>query len=139
MQRAANGSRTVEVGVGHLQVVLHRHRMRIADPGAHDVCREHLHQLGFTGGAQVLKQLWPGRQPRPLDDPVELGAEVLLGVPVAGYHVLGAFLRLLEYLAQMWQQLREQRKRSGLAALMVFGLGAADDDSAARPVDVGPT
>lgn len=49
------------VVVRHLQIVLHRDRLRIADPLAHNLHRKPLGKLRLPRGPEVLKQLRLGR------------------------------------------------------------------------------
>ena len=68
--------RFCEVILGYLEVMFRRDGLGIADPRAHDVQRVFLSQFGFTGTAEILKQLCPGLQARPLDDPSQLRSEI---------------------------------------------------------------
>ncbi|MCE9554552.1 MAG: hypothetical protein K8T91_14430 [Planctomycetes bacterium] len=58
--------------VGHLQVVLGRDFGAVADPLADDVHREGIGQLCLPRRPQILKELRPGRQTGPFDDPLKL-------------------------------------------------------------------
>jgi len=89
LQRAAIGT-TGEVFVGYLQIMFLRHHLRIANPRTEDVCRERFGQLGFSGRAQIVEQLGPRFEPRPLHDPRELGAQVFLRVSIPGNDVIRA-------------------------------------------------
>ncbi|RIK85331.1 MAG: hypothetical protein DCC67_04045 [Planctomycetota bacterium] len=64
--------RSSEVFVGHLQIVLLRDPLTVADPCARDIQRVPLGQFGLPRRPQVLKQLRPRLQAGPLDDPLKL-------------------------------------------------------------------
>ena len=67
------------VFVGHLPVVFLRYGLSVPEPLAYLVLRPPIrNQLRRPRGPDVLKQLWPRRQPGPVDDPLKLGSEVRL-------------------------------------------------------------
>lgn len=76
-----------EVGVGHLQVVLGRDPLGVADPVADDVNWKLTRQLCFASCPQVVKKLRPAWNTGPLQDAQELGPQVRVSVPVAAYNV----------------------------------------------------
>ncbi|MBW3599902.1 MAG: hypothetical protein KY475_21850 [Planctomycetes bacterium] len=139
--------RPAEVFIGRLQVVLGRDRNGIANPLAHDMCRELLGQLGLPRAAEVLKQLRPRLQTRPLDDPLKLRAEVRLAVAAAANDGLLAEAVLLgvEFLQQHVQgcledrsQFWEQRDDPRVAAWVVLRFRTVDGDPAILPIHVAP-
>jgi hypothetical protein len=93
---------------GHLQIVLGRDHLGVADPCANHVDWVRLRQLRFPRGTQIVKKFWPRRQARPPDNSEELGAEVLIGLAVAVYDMngsgLGEVKRFLEGNAQLGEK-----------------------------------
>lgn len=70
--------------VGHLEIVALGDRLRVAKPGADDVDRIPLRQFRLATRAQVVKDLGPGLDARPLDNPPELHARAGMPVAIAG-------------------------------------------------------
>ena len=68
--------------VGHLQVVLRRDGLRVADPLANDVHGEVFGEFRLPRATEVLEQLGPGLQTGPLDDPKQLSPQVGIRVAV---------------------------------------------------------
>nr|WP_232536316.1 hypothetical protein [Lacipirellula parvula] len=138
-----------EVLVGHLQVVLRRDRLAVADPLADDVHREGFGQFRLPRAPQVVEDLRPSAQPCPFDDPLELSAQVRVLVAIAGDHEhLRPFLgverhhRLLDQRPGVFQvrpQFREDRNDASPLPFVVLSLRAADRHAVVSPVDVDPT
>ena len=90
----------LEVLIGHLQIMLSRHRPRIADPRADDMLRPPLTPFCLPSGSEILKQLRPGLQPSLPENPEELGSQVAVGVSVFGDDVDSPGLRRFEGIPQ---------------------------------------
>jgi len=83
------------MGIGNREIVLGGNQGTVADPLADDVDGKFLGQLGFPAGPQILKEPGPGLRPRPMDDPLQLGPEILVGVAIVDNDVFRARLGLL--------------------------------------------
>lgn len=68
--------RLLPVVVGNLGVVLHCHCGAVAYIFTDFMYREQLHQFSFPCTSQILKQLWPGLQTCPLDNPSHVSSQV---------------------------------------------------------------
>ena len=89
--------------------------LAVADPLADDVKRMLTGQFCFAGCSEVVEQLRPRGQPRPVEDSQELSSEVrsrLADVAVARDDVLGSFGRFIERRFQVGTEFREQRDDS---------------------------
>lgn len=82
--RPIAGNRSLEMLIGHLQVVPGRDGLAIPDPGADNVQRELLGQLRFPRRPQVVEQLGPGLPAGPRNDPLKLGPQVHVSIAASG-------------------------------------------------------
>ena len=82
--------RTSEVIVGDLEVVSRGDCLAVADPGAHDMSRESLGELGLARRSQIVEESRPGLDPRTVKDSQELSPKVGVGLAIPSDHPLGA-------------------------------------------------
>src|SRR5687767_11433271 len=106
--------------------MLGRDSGRIADPLAS--CGQVIlsHQLRFPARPKVLEQPWPRLQSGLFDDSLKLLPKVQAAQPVLRDDVLRSILGLLESIAQVGKQLREDRHDPRRLPLVVFSLAAMD-------------
>ena len=86
---------------GDLEIVLRRHRLRVADPVHDDVHWELLCEFRFSRYAQVLKQLKSLIQTCEVDDSTEFRAKTCLRVSVAADHMNVEHLKSLDSLGML--------------------------------------
>ncbi|HEY8747331.1 MAG TPA: hypothetical protein VIM11_05115 [Tepidisphaeraceae bacterium] len=110
----------------------------VAQPSTDDVRRELLFKFRLPGRSQVVKQLRPGGQPRPANDPLKLSSQVDRGVPALGHHPLRPFLGFLERGQQVGLQLRKQWQHSAVLAFITFRLGRRDAQPIMLPIHIRP-
>lgn len=111
---------------------------RISDPPANNVNRELLHEFCLTGRPEVLKQLWPWRQTRTFDYPVQLGPKVNTRITTPSDNILAPRFCRFKTLCKVRGQFGEDRNFSDTPIGMVFGLGSVDGKPVACPVNVRP-
>ena len=130
--------RLCKVLFGHLQVVLCRCRLGIANPFAHHVQGQFLRQFCFPSAAEVLEQLGPRLETRLLDDSAELRSEVRADIAVASNDVYLSRLGLFKTVAQVRMQLREDRHLTDASAGVMLSLYRVYGESGMFPVNISP-
>ena len=96
-------------------------------------------EFRLPGAAEVLKELWPGLQTGPLDDPKQLSSQVGIRVAVPRDDILRPGFREVEALFQEGTQFGKQGNHTRLTTGMVLRLGTPDSHPVVFPVHVPPS
>ncbi|MFO1007732.1 MAG: hypothetical protein U0929_17340 [Planctomycetaceae bacterium] len=129
----------LEIGLRRLQVVPLGHRDRIPDPVANRLDGMDLREVGFTAGAEIVKQLRPGLHPGPVDDLEQPGSQVRVGIPVTRDDEFALVAIQFVSFLQVWSKFGEDRDNSLGLSFMMFRLARPDCHSGPFPVHVLPS
>ncbi len=133
----AASSRAFKVGVGHRPVMLLRDERAMPQPRRGNVRRILGGQFRRATGAQVVRDARPRRQASPLNDSLELRAQVGV-VPVARDNRFGSRLGCIEHGFQKRPQLGKERDDARFMPSVPSRLGRMGGRPVALPIHVRP-